>query len=118
MFIGRRKELDAMQSLYDKDGFGMMVIYGRRRIGKSTLINEFIKNKNAIFYTATKVGKNRNLELFSKQVVDLLMPGVENISFHTTEAVFDFIDKNIGDEKLVLVIDELPYWAESLPCLT
>ena len=45
------------------------------------------------------------------------MPGVENISFHTTEAVFDFIDKNIGDEKLVLVIDELPYWAESLPCL-
>ena len=61
MFIGRRKELDAMQSLYDKDGFGMMVIYGRRRIGKSTLINEFIKNKNAIFYTATKVGQNRNL---------------------------------------------------------
>ena len=40
------------------------------------------------------------------------MPGVENISFNTTEAVFDFIDKNIGDEKLVLVIDELPYWAE------
>ncbi len=54
MFIGRRKELDAMQSLYDKDGFGMMVIYGRRRIGKSTLINEFIKNKNAIFLYSNK----------------------------------------------------------------
>ena len=62
MFIGIGKELDVMQSLYDIDGFGRMVIYGRRRIGKSTLINEFIKNKNAIFYTATKVGKNRNLE--------------------------------------------------------
>lgn len=74
-------------------------------------------DKKTIFYTVTKVGKNRNLELFSKQVVDLLMPGVESISFHTTEAVFDFIDKNIGDKKLVLVIDELPYWAESLPCL-
>ena len=49
-------------------------------------------DKKTIFYTATKVGKNRNLELFSKQVVDLLMPGVESISFHTTEAVFDFID--------------------------
>lgn len=58
-------------------------------------------DKKTIFYTATKVGKNRNLELFSKQVVDLLMPGVESISFHTTEAVFDFIDKNIGDKKLV-----------------
>ena len=40
------------------------------------------------------------------------MPEVGDISFNTTEAVFDFIDKNIGDEKVVLVIDELPYWAE------
>ena len=68
----------------------MTVIYGRRRIGKSTLITEFLKNKKNIFYTATKVGKNRNLELFSKQVLELLMPGVEDISFNTIEAVFDF----------------------------
>ena len=94
IFIGRERELASLKEFYEKDG------------------------QEDYFYTATKVGKNRNLELFSKQVVDLLMPGVENISFHTTEAVFDFIDKNIGDEKLVLVIDELPYWAESLPCLT
>ena len=112
MFIGRERELASLKEFYEKDGIGMTVIYGRRRIGKSTLITEFVKDKKTIFYTATKVGKNRNLELFSKQVVDLLMPGVENIRFHTTEAVFDFIDKNIGDEKLVLVIDELPYWAE------
>ena len=112
MFIGRERELASLKEFYDKDGIGMTVIYGRRRIGKSTLITEFVKDKKTIFYTAAKVGKNRNLELFSKQVVDLLMPGVEDISFNTTEAVFDFIDKNIGDEKVVLVIDELPYWAE------
>ena len=112
MFIGRERELASLKEFYDKDGIGMTVIYGRRRIGKSTLITEFVKDKKTIFYTATKVGKNRNLELFSKQVVDLLMSGVEDISFNTTEAVFDFIDKNIGDEKVVLVIDELPYWAE------
>lgn len=112
MFIGRERELESLKEFYDKDGIGMITIYGRRRIGKSTLITEFVKDKKTIFYTATKVGKNRNLELFSKQVVDLLMPGVEDISFSTIEAVFDFIDKNIGNEKLVLVIDELPYWAE------
>ena len=93
MFIGRERELASLKESMKK------------------------MDKKTIFYTATKVGKNRNLELFSKQVVDLLMPGVESISFHTTEAVFDFIDKNIGDRKLVLVIEELPYWAESLPCL-
>ena len=112
MFIGREKELASLKEFYDKAGIGMTVIYGRRRIGKSTLIAEFVKNKKTIFYTATKVGKTRNLELFSRQVTNLFMPGVENISFHTTEAVFDFIDKNIGNDKVVLVIDELPYWAE------
>lgn len=112
MFIGRERELASLKEFYEKDGIGMTVVYGRRRIGKSTLITEFVKNKKTIFYTATKVGKNRNLELFSKQVLDAFMPGVEDISFHTMEAVFDFINKNIGDEKLILVIDELPYWAE------
>lgn len=112
MFIGRERELASLNEFYEKDGIGMTVIYGRRRIGKSTLITEFVKDKKTIFYTATKVGKNRNLELFSRQVVDLFMPWVENISFNTIEAVFDFIDKNVKDDKLVLVIDELPYWAE------
>lgn len=112
MFIGRERELASLKEFYEKDGIGMTVIYGRRRIGKSTLITEFIKDKKSIFYTATKVGKNRNLELFSKQVVNLLMPGVDNISFNTLEAVFDFITRNIGNERIILVIDELPYWAE------
>lgn len=89
MFIGRERELTALKEWYDKDGIGMMVIYGRRRIGKSTLITEFAKGKRTIFYTATKIGKNRNLELFSKQVVDLLMPGLGEVRFPATEAVFD-----------------------------
>ncbi len=112
MFIGRERELASLKEFYDKDGIGMTVIYGRRRIGKSTLINEFVKDKKTIFYTATKIGKNRNLELFSNQVVDLLMPDVGEIHFNTVESVFDFINQNMGPDKLILVIDELPYWAE------
>nr|WP_298679720.1 ATP-binding protein [uncultured Treponema sp.] len=112
MFIGREKELSYLNEFYEKDGIGMTVIYGRRRIGKSTLIAEFVKDKKTIFYTATKVGKERNLELFSEQVTEMFLPGVEGINFTTVEAVFDFIAKNISGEKTVLVIDELPYWAE------
>lgn len=112
MFVGREQELASLEEFYAKDGIGMTVIYGRRRIGKSTLITKFVKDKKTVFYTATKIGKTRNLELFSKQVLDLFMPGIENISFNSIEAVFDFIDKNIANDKIVLVIDELPYWAE------
>lgn len=112
MFIGRERELESLREFYNKDGIGMMVLYGRRRIGKSTLIAEFVKDKKTIFYTAAKVGKNRNLQLFSERVVDLFMPEMKDISFPSIEAAFDFIDINIGNEKLILVIDELPYWAE------
>lgn len=112
MFIGREREMAALEEFYSRKGIGLTIIYGRRRIGKSTLITEFVKDKRTIFYTATKVGKDRNLELFASQVAAFFMPGVD-ITFTTTEAVFDFLAKNAGDEKLVLVIDELPYWAET-----
>ena len=112
MFIGREKELSYLNEFYQKPGVGMTVIYGRRRIGKSTLISEFVKDKKVIFYTATKVGKERNLELFSKQVTDVFLTGIEDISFRTIESVFDFIVQNMSDEKILLVIDELSYWAE------
>ena len=112
MFIGRERELKSLQELYDKDGFGMSVIYGRRRIGKSTLITEFIKDKKAVFYTATKVGAQRNLELFSKQVVSVLDQALGDVTFASHNAVFDFISRKMSQEKLIIVIDELPYWAE------
>ncbi len=112
MFIGRKKEIEYLNNFYNKPKIGMTIIYGRRRIGKSTLISEFVKDKKTIFYTATKVGKERNLELFSKQVLNELMPNIGNISFNSLEVIFDFIDKSVGKDKLILVIDELPYWAE------
>ena len=112
MFIGRERELQSLQDTYDRPGFGMTVIYGRRRIGKSTLITRFIAGKRAIFYTATKVGSRRNLELFSEQVTAVLEPELKGVSFPAPEPVFDLISRNLTDEKLILVIDELPFWVQ------
>ena len=114
MFIGRERELKSLEMVYSKDGFGMTIIYGRRRVGKSTLITEFIKGKKAVFYTATKVGAERNLELFSKQVLSLLDPEYIDAAFSSIESILDILTKKVAstEEKLILVIDELPYWAE------
>ncbi len=112
MFIGREKELKALEEEYQESKFRMSIIYGRRRIGKSTLIAEFIKNKKAIYYTATKVGKQRNLELFAKQIIATVDPNLNNASFPTLEDLFDFFTSKLTREQLVLVIDELPFWAE------
>lgn len=112
MFIGRKRELQVLSDLYERNHLTMAVIYGRRRVGKSTLITEFIKDKRAVFYTASKVGRERNLELFSRQAASVLDPAYANAVFSETTHVFDFITEKTGDEKLILVIDELPYWAE------
>lgn len=112
MFIGRKKEMRSLNELYDKEGFSMTVITGRRRIGKSTLIKEFIKDKKAVYYTASKIGAKRNLELFSKQVVNVMEPELKGVSFQSLDALFDFMTSRIENEKIIFVIDELPYWAE------
>lgn len=114
MFIGRERELKSLETIYEKNGFGMTIIYGRRRVGKSTLIREFVKGKKVIFYTATKVGAERNLELFSKQVLGVLDPTYSEATFSSVESVLDIITNKVqdNDKKTILVIDELPYWAE------
>ena len=65
MFVGREQELASLEEFYAKDGIGMTVIYGRRRIGKSTLITEFDKNRKnqksgAIFQTSVRFIHARN----------------------------------------------------------
>lgn len=113
MFIGRRKELKILEDSYRKDGFSMTVITGRRRIGKSTLIRQFIEGKKALYYTATKVGNERNLELLTDQVMALFDPSLKKIHFRTVEDLLDFITARLNQEKLIFIIDELPYWAET-----
>jgi len=112
-FIGRQKELNRLESVYRTEGFQMAVVYGRRRVGKSTLISKFLEGKRSVYYVATKVGSERNTALLAKQVVDVLAPQMKNVSFDSLDVLLPFIGGFSSDEKLVLVIDEFPYWAES-----
>ena len=55
MFIGRTRELAALDRLYQSDRFEFAVIYGRRRVGKTTLINQFINDKKAIYFMGVEI---------------------------------------------------------------
>lgn len=112
MFVGRERELQSLQEQYEQTGFTMSVIYGRRRIGKSTLISRFIEGKRTIFYTASKVGAERNLALFTRQVMAALEPQMIDVTFPSLEGVLDLVTSRLTDDRLILIIDELPYWAE------
>ena len=70
MFIGRERELSNLTKLYKSDKFEFAVIYGRRRVGKTALINEFIKGKTAICFTGVETNAKQNLENFSKCILE------------------------------------------------
>ena len=68
MFVGRHQELEQLNQAYQENDFQFTVIYGRRRIGKTSLINEFLKDKKAIYYVALEENAEDNLKRFSDAI--------------------------------------------------
>ncbi len=108
-FIGRDRELEALEREYSRSGFGMFVLYGRRRVGKSTLIRKFIEGKRAVAMTAVKSDFKRNMALLRSTVPDSYRTSTEP----TAEDVLDSWAAMSEDGRLIVVIDEYPYLANS-----
>lgn len=114
MFIGRKTELQQLNTLYKQDNFQCVIIYGRRRVGKTTLINEFIKDKDAVYFTGIESTAKDNLENFSRSIAALNNANTDNAPVYKDfrSALID-IDALAQNRKIVLVIDEYPYLARS-----
>ena len=65
ILIGRKEELEHLYELYTSSSFEFLVMYGRRRVGKTTILQEFTKNTNSIFFPAREKNDSLNLEDFS-----------------------------------------------------
>ena len=108
-FIGRKNELHTLNTEYNRNS-SFVVIYGRRRVGKTTLIKEFLKNKTAFYYLATE-----ELEIQSmKRLANVIARTTKNtllqkIEFTDWLDLFQLIADYKPEEKKVLVIDEFPY---------
>ena len=118
VFFGRTAELKALDKKYDKDGFVMTVLYGRRRVGKTKLINKFIQDHNCkvISFTAVEREESELLSMMTESVLFALAPDMAgNISFNSFENLFDFIGKQAEKERIIFFIDEYPYLAKQCP---
>ena len=60
-FIGRKREMEKLESEYSRDS-SFVVIYGRRRVGKTTLIKEFLKDKTAFYFLATEEIESQSMK--------------------------------------------------------
>lgn len=113
MFIGRTRELESLNKLYGSDKFEFVVLYGRRRVGKTALISEFIRDKNAIYFMGVESNEKQNLENFSKSIMEYSSANLIQTSFVSLQAALEYVFEVAQKERLVLAIDEYPYIARS-----
>jgi len=111
MFIGRDKELATLQELYYQKKFQMVVMYGRRRVGKTTLISKFLEDKPGIFYTAQEANDNINLAEFSRKVYRFFGLPATTGAFTNWNFAFEFIAEKAKESQFILAFDEFPYAA-------
>ncbi|GHV28909.1 ATPase [Synergistales bacterium] len=113
MFTGRQTELESLSKYYNRDAFQFAVFYGRRRVGKTTLINEFCRNKKAIYFVATESPMKENLEVLSDQILAAAAPDAPRNPFKSFRGAIEYTFEHARSERVILVIDEYPYLAES-----
>ncbi|MEA2664394.1 MAG: uncharacterized protein QOI11_1338 [Candidatus Eremiobacteraeota bacterium] len=113
LFIGRRRELGALESAYDAAGGELVLLYGRRRIGKTYLLQRFTTGRRAIFYQATRQAEADELRSFTAQCQAVLGPLPSGYAFPSWEAALEHLDAHAGAERLAVILDEFPYLCES-----
>ena len=113
MFIGREKELNELESRYAEDTPQLIVVYGKRRLGKTALLKEFAKDKTHFFYVSRETIDSEQIKLFSEEILED-NPVKEFItSFDNWEKAFLFLINESKSKKILLIIDEFPYIAQS-----
>ena len=108
-FIGRKNELHTLNTEYNRNS-SFVVIYGRRRVGKTTLIKEFLKNKSAFYYLATEELESQSMKRLANVIARTTKNTLlQKIEFTDWLDLFQLIADYKPEEKKVLVIDEFPY---------
>ncbi len=113
MFIGRERELKSLEQLYTSGKFEFAVVYGRRRVGKTALLTQFIQGKKAIYFMGVESNAKQNLENLSKSILEYASGIAAENSFLSFQAALEYVFKLAEKDRVVLVLDEYPYVARS-----
>ena len=113
MFIGRERELASLNKLYDSGKFEFVVLYGRRRVGKTALINHFIDGKDAIYFMGVESNERQNLDNFSKSVIEYTNSIEMETTFSSFQSALETVFRLSEGKRIILAIDEYPYIARA-----
>ena len=119
-FVNRTRELADLEDLWQRPGAQMVVVYGRRRTGKTTLLSKFLQDKPSLFWVADRFPATTLLGDFSRVLYAHQYPDVPvdaNFTYPSWETAFRTLAAIARNQRLVMVIDEFPYAVEAEPGL-
>lgn len=106
-FVNRNVELKSLEEQYNNDSANFIVVYGRRRVGKTSLLNEFLRmHSNGIYFLATEESEQQNLCVFKSMVSDFVGNELLKKADVTWLTIFEHLANYKTDEKKVIIIDE------------
>ncbi len=114
MFIGRQRESQFLEELHDSDRPELFVLYGRRRVGKTELLQQFCRERRAVYFLAAQVREKDNLRAFRDALHESLDDALAaSVEFPDWTSALNFVAERARDERLVVVLDEFPYLCEA-----
>ena len=118
-FVDREQEMNTLQREYERNGSSLVVLYGRRRVGKTTLISEFIKDKKALFFLASEESESQNRLAFQEKTAEFLGSDLlRNVEVKSWDVLFKAIMDAPIDSKPVIVLDEFQYLGKANPAFS
>lgn len=118
IFFNRERELSFLQGIHDRDGAQLVAVYGRRRIGKTALLMHWIEAEpdgRAVYFVAHRSTSASLLAKFSRALQPLLGSTDPAFTFSSWEVALDELARLSQKQRLIMVIDELPYLLECEP---
>jgi AAA+ ATPase superfamily predicted ATPase len=120
-FVNRQRELAALDGFWASRRAECVPITGRRRVGKTFLLEHFAEGRRAVYYRCRLEGTAAQLPLFGAALAEATQDPVARAEPPSTwPAIFALIERLAHEGRLLLVLDEIPYWVardESLPSL-
>jgi AAA+ ATPase superfamily predicted ATPase len=118
IFVNRDEELKILQKLYAEDAFQFVAVYGRRRIGKTRLIQEFIRNRPAIYFLADSLSESEQLKNLGREIGEYFQDRIlKERGFADWYQFFQYLQERAGS-RLILVVDEFPYLVNANPAIS
>lgn len=115
-FINRYKERDFLQNEYDRRGSSLVILYGRRRVGKTTLVSEFVRDKRFLYFLVTEESESQNRNAFKGMVAEFINSELlKESSVDNWGIIFKSLINYETDDKKVIIIDEFQYLGKSNP---